>query len=125
VTRSMEKGVVPLFFSKKVGFKLYIMIFIDFLSSFERFWFIFLGSWAPFEARSWGEVGILLPTSILYKPKVLEAMEGGSEQENVEELLSQSHFYAGKPLRRAPLQAISGIFVHLISVPSVFWVLEI
>ena len=29
-----------------------------------------MGSGAPFEARSWGEVGSWLPTSILYKPKV-------------------------------------------------------
>jgi hypothetical protein len=33
------------------------------------------GYWALFEARSWGEVGRLLPTSGLYKPEVLEAME--------------------------------------------------
>jgi hypothetical protein len=46
-------------------------------------------------------------------------MEGSSEQENVEELLSQSHFYAGKPLRRATLRAISGSFVHPFLVPSV------
>jgi hypothetical protein len=33
------------------------------------------GYWALFEARSWGEVGRWLPTSSLYKPEVLEAME--------------------------------------------------
>jgi hypothetical protein len=80
---------------------------------------IFGGSWALFEARSWGEVGRLLPTSSLYKPEVLGAMKGGSEHENVEGLLSQSHFYAGKPLRRTPLRAISGSSGHPFSVPSV------
>jgi hypothetical protein len=80
---------------------------------------IFGGSWALFEAISWDEVGRLLPTSGLYKLEALEAIGGGSEQENVEELMSQIHFYAGKPLRRAPLWAISGSIVHLISVPSV------
>jgi hypothetical protein len=32
---------------------------------------------------------------------------------------SQSHFYAGKPLRRAPLRAISGSSSHPFSVPLV------
>jgi hypothetical protein len=31
--------------------------------------------WALFEARSWGEVGRLLPTLDLYKLRVLEAKE--------------------------------------------------
>jgi hypothetical protein len=39
------------------------------------------GYWALFEARSWGEVGRWLPTSDLYKPGLLEAMEGGSRTE--------------------------------------------
>jgi hypothetical protein len=80
---------------------------------------IFGGYWALFEARSWGEVGRWLPTSDLYKPEVLEAMGGGSEQVYAEDFPSQSHFYAGKPLRRAPLRAISGSSVHPISVSSV------
>jgi hypothetical protein len=33
------------------------------------------GYWALFEARSWGDVGRLLPTSSLYKPEVFESME--------------------------------------------------
>jgi hypothetical protein len=46
-------------------------------------------------------------------------MEGGSKQENDEEILSQNHFYVGNPLRRAPLWAIFGSFVPPFSVPSV------
>ena len=38
---------------------------------------------------------------------------------------SQSHFYAGKPLRRAPLRAIYGSFVHPIQFRQFCWVLEI
>jgi hypothetical protein len=34
----------------------------------------FGGSWALFEVISWGEVGRLLPTSRIYKKKVIEAM---------------------------------------------------
>jgi hypothetical protein len=90
------------------------------LSLFKGVLVIFGGSWALFEARYWGEVGSLLPNSSLYKLEVLEAIEEGSKQENDEELKSQSHFYVGKPLRRATLRAISGSFVHLFSVPSVF-----
>ena len=44
---------------------------------------------------------------------------GGLEQIYAEGLLSQSHFYGGKPLRRAPLRAISGSSVHPILVLSV------
>ena len=72
-----------------------------------------------FEARSWGEVGRLLPTSIIYKLEVIEAKGEGLKQINDEELQSQNHFYAGKPLRRAPLRAISGSFVHPFSMRSV------
>jgi hypothetical protein len=64
---------------------------------------IFGGSWVLFEARSWGEVGGLLPTSSIYKPKVLEAIKGDSDQENDDKLLRQRNFNAGKPLRRATL----------------------
>jgi hypothetical protein len=67
-------------------------------------------------ARSWEVVPHLI---YIYKLEALEAMKGGSEQVYAEELLSQIHFYAGKPLRRAPLRAIYGRFIHLISVPSV------
>jgi hypothetical protein len=52
----------------------YNMIFNDFSAVLEIL-VIFGGYWALFEARSWGEVGRLLPTSDLYKPEVLEAME--------------------------------------------------
>jgi hypothetical protein len=80
---------------------------------------IFGGFGALFEARSWGEVGILLPTSSLYKLEVLGNLKRGSEQEKVEELKIQRHFYAGKPSRRATLQAISGSFIHPFLVSSV------
>jgi hypothetical protein len=53
---------------------------------------IFGGSWALFEARSWGEVGRWLPTSGLYKPEALEAMGGGSEQRNVVEIVEAKPF---------------------------------
>jgi hypothetical protein len=33
------------------------------------------GYWAFFEAKSWGEVGRLLPTLDIYKTRLLEAME--------------------------------------------------
>jgi hypothetical protein len=103
-------------FCQKWGFY-FIYDFYDFSAVLEIL-VIFGGYWALFEARSWGEVGRLLPTSSLYKPEVLEAME---EVQNrfMLKILSQSHFYAGKPLRRAPLRAISGSSVHPISVPSV------
>jgi hypothetical protein len=77
------------------------------------------GSGALFEARSWGEVGRLLPTSSLYKPEVLGSLREVQRRRNVEEFDSQSHFYAGKLLRRATLRAISGSFVHPFSVSSV------
>jgi hypothetical protein len=44
---------------------------------------------------------------------------------NAEIIISQSHFYAGNPLRRAPLWAISGSSGHPFLVTSFFWVLEI
>jgi hypothetical protein len=75
--------------------------------------------WALLEARSRGEVGMLLTTSNIYKLKVLGAIEGGSEQVHAEDFPSQIHIYEGKPLRRAPLRAISGSSVHQILVPSV------
>jgi hypothetical protein len=51
------------------------MIFNDFIQQILEILVIFGGYWALFEARSWGEVGRWLPTSDLYKPGVLEAME--------------------------------------------------
>jgi hypothetical protein len=80
---------------------------------------IFGGFGALFEARSWGEVGSLLPTSSLYKLEVLGSLRQVQKRGNAEELKSQSHFYAGKPLRRATLQAISGSFVHPFLMPLV------
>jgi hypothetical protein len=77
---------------------------------------LFGGYWALFEARYWGEVGIWLPTSDLYKLGLLESMEDISEQVYAEYFPSQIHFYAGKLLRSAPLRAISGSFGHPISV---------
>jgi hypothetical protein len=44
------------------------------------------GSGALFEARSWGEVGRLLPTSSLYKPEVLGSLREVQKRRNVEEL---------------------------------------
>jgi hypothetical protein len=52
-----------------------LWIFLAVLGDLAHFW----GILALFEARSWGEVGRLLPTSSLYKLEVLEAMEGGLE----------------------------------------------
>jgi hypothetical protein len=76
MTRSPEeKGLHPNFGQKWV-FKLYYMIFNGFLSQFWEILAIFGGSGALFEARSWGEVGSLLPTSSLYKPEVLGSLRG-------------------------------------------------
>jgi hypothetical protein len=46
-------------------------------------------------------------------------MEGGLEQETAEDFLRQRHFYAKKPLMRAPLWAIYGSSIHPFSVSSV------
>jgi hypothetical protein len=70
------------------------------------------GYWALFEARSWGEVGIWLPTPDIYKPRIREARKGDSKQVYVEHLPSQSHFCVGKLLRSAPLRAIFGSSNH-------------
>jgi hypothetical protein len=75
---------------------------------------LFGGYWALFEARSWEEVGIWLPNLDIYKPRLLEAIEGDSEKVYAEYFPRQSHFYAGKLLRSAPLWAISGSTDHLI-----------
>ena len=78
------------------------------------------GYWALFEARSWGKVGIWLPTSDIYNLGLLEAMGGHLEQVYDEYFPSQSHFYAGKLLRSAPLRAISGSSDHPILVSFLF-----
>jgi hypothetical protein len=68
------------------------------------------------EPKFWEEVGDEQPTSDLYKPGLFEAMEDSqkkqSEQSYVEEKPSQSHFYAGKPLRSRRCRAISGSSGH-------------
>jgi hypothetical protein len=46
-------------------------------------------------------------------------MGRGSEQKNAKELKIQSHFYAGKPLRRETLRAIYWSFIHPFSMPSI------
>jgi hypothetical protein len=84
------------------------------IGQFWRFLALFGGYWALFEAGSWGKVGRWLPTLDLYKPSLLEAMRGYSEHVYAEVLPRQSHFYAGKLLRSAPLQVISGSFGHYI-----------
>ena len=86
--------------------------FIGIIQQFLEILVIFGGYWALFEVRSWGEVGRWLPISYLYKLGLLEAMAGDSNQIYDEGKPSQSHFYAGKLLRNAPLQAISGSSSH-------------
>jgi hypothetical protein len=98
----------------KVGFYHILVDFIGFLVCTWRFLALFGGYWALFEARYWGEVGRWLPTSDLHKPGLLEAMRGDSEQVYVEDLSIQIHFYAGKLLKSAPLQAIYGSSSHSI-----------
>jgi len=63
---------------------------------------IFGGYWAFFEPKFWEEVGDEQPTSNLYKPSLIEAMEdsqGQKKESYAEEKPSQSHFVAGKILR--------------------------
>jgi hypothetical protein len=108
--------VILSIFEQKWVFHFIIVIFVDFIQHVWIFWPILGGDWALFEAISWGEVRRWLPTSDLYKPSLLEAMGGDSEQVYAEDLPSQSHFYAGKLLRSAPLRAISGSSGHPISV---------
>jgi hypothetical protein len=66
VTRSVEKGGCAMIFLKCGSYStMYYEIFYDFSAVLERFWSNIGGYWALFEARSWGEVGSLLPTSSL------------------------------------------------------------
>jgi hypothetical protein len=96
-----------------------MVIFIDLFNNFERFWPI-LGDIGPFLRPDLGEkLGGCYPLLVYINQRFLKPWRGGSKQVYAEELLSQIHFYAGKPLRRAPLWAISGSSVHLISVSSV------
>jgi len=61
----------------------------------------------------------IFPTSSLYKKEVLGSLGKVQRRINAEEIDSKSHFYVGKPLRRATLQAISRSFVHPFSVLSI------
>jgi hypothetical protein len=60
-----------------------------------------------------------MPTSNIYKPKVLGSIGEVQNKRNVEEFDSQSHFYAGKPLRRENLWANSGSYAQAFLVMSV------
>jgi hypothetical protein len=60
-----------------------------------------------------------MPTPNLYKPGVLSSIREVQNKRNVEEFESQSHFYAGKPLRRGTLRANSGSYAQPFSVSSV------
>ena len=83
------------------------MIFWVLFSSFWRFW-SFLGDIGHFlRPDLGGEVGRWLPTLDIYKPGLIEAKGEDSKQVYAEDFPSQSHFYAGKLLRSAPLRAIS------------------
>jgi hypothetical protein len=90
------------------------VIINDFFSCYWRVLALLGGYWALFEARYWGEVGIWLPTSDIYKPVLLEAIGGYLEHVYAKYFPIQIHFYAGKILRSAPLRAISGSSGNLI-----------
>jgi hypothetical protein len=60
-----------------------------------------------------------MPTSNLYKPGVLGNIKEVQNMRNDEEFDNQSHFYAGKPLRRGNLRANSRSYAQSFSVPSV------
>jgi hypothetical protein len=115
VTRSLHEGGYALTFTN-FGFLYHIInIFCDVSTLLDGF--------SPFledlELFLRPDPRGFLPTSSLYKPKVLENLGRGSEKENIEELLNQRHFYVGNLLRRAPLRAISRSFVHPFSVLSI------
>jgi hypothetical protein len=65
------------------------------------------------------DIGTLMPTSNVYKPGVLGSIREIKNKRNYEEFEIQSHFYAGKPLRKGTLRANSGSYAQLFSVPSV------
>jgi hypothetical protein len=60
---------------QKWFFNYSIVILYGFLACYWRFLANIGGYWALFEARYWGEVGIWLPTSNIYKPSLIESME--------------------------------------------------
>jgi hypothetical protein len=53
------------------------------------------GVGALFEARSWGEVGSLLPTSSLYKPKVLGNLREVQNREMLKNCKAKDIFMQG------------------------------
>jgi hypothetical protein len=53
---------------------------------------IFGGSGALFEARSWEEVGRLLPTSNLYKPEVLGSLREVQKRRNADRIVKPKSF---------------------------------
>jgi hypothetical protein len=76
-------------------------------------------SGARFEAKSWEEVGRLMPNSNLYKLGVIGSIREVQNRGNVGEFDSQSHFYVGKTLRRGILWANYGRYAQLFSVSLV------
>jgi hypothetical protein len=109
----------------KVGFYTLLYDFNWIFSAILEILVIFGGYWALFEARSWGEVGRLLPTSIIYKPEVLEAMEEVQNRFMLKNFPSQSHFYAGKPLREHLCRPFLGAPFIQFQCRQFCWVLEI
>jgi hypothetical protein len=81
---------------------------------------VILGDIGPFlRPDLGGKLGDGYQLQIYINQGFLKPWRGHSEQVYAEYFPSQSHFYAGKLLRRAPLWAISGSFGHPISVSSV------
>jgi hypothetical protein len=112
-----NRGVAP-YIIPKVGFVTILKDFNGFLTSFGRF-SPFLEDLGPFLRPDIGEkLGVCCQLQVYINQRFLK-LWGGSDQKNYDELLRQSHFYAGKPLRRATLWAIFGSFVHPFSVSSV------
>jgi hypothetical protein len=69
---------------EKMGFTLFIFYsgvllynsdFLGIIQQFLEILVIFGGYWVLLEARSWGGVGRWLPTSDIYKPRLLEDKE--------------------------------------------------
>jgi hypothetical protein len=60
-----------------------------------------------------------MPTPNLYKLGVPSRIREVQNRRNAEEFESQSHFYAGNPLRRGTLQSNSRSYTQPFSVPSV------
>jgi hypothetical protein len=60
---------------------------------------IFGASAALFEARSWVKVGSLLPTSSLYKPKVLGGLKGGSAEEKFLRIVKAKPFLCKEAIK--------------------------